>query len=352
MPRLYRLRWPSQRPPLRSVCRRSPQASSRSRRRRIQQGTDTIAVYRSLRDVAYVEPNRRVQVSATPNDTYVGDQYALSRIRARRGWSEYGRLWRRQGGAAIAIIDSGIDVFHPELGGKLFDCRSFMTGTGLAAPGCQDSQFHGTHVAGIAAGIANNRTGIAGVAFDAPIMVLQAINSSGYGFTADVAAAMVYAAKNRAKVASYSFSSPESSRAERDAVAYAASRGVVQVGATGNSGARGVQYPAGLSQVIAVGATNRRHKRAAFSTYGPQVEVVAPGKGILSTLPGAAVYGELSGTSMAAPHVAGLAALLRAKGYGAPRTRRLIRRGANDLGSAGRDAKYGYGRINVARTLP
>lgn len=310
-----------------------------------------VTTYRAMPDVVYAEPNRRVRISASPNDEFVREQYALSRIGARRGWSRYGNLWRRTGGARIAIIDSGIDTFHPELAPKITHCRSFLTGTGSSVAACQDSHVHGTHVAGIAAATANNRVGIAGVAFDAEIMALQVINSSGYGFTADVAAAIVYAGRNRAKVANYSFSAPTSSRAERDAVAYAASRGVVQVGAAGNTGARGVEYPAALGQVIAVSGTNSSDKLASYSTYGRQVEVAAPGTAILSTLPGNVLYGYLDGTSMAAPHVTGLAALLREKGYSKRRTRKLIRERASDLGPSGRDEQYGFGRIHVAASL-
>lgn len=326
-------------------------------------GVDVVAVptakvaaildsYAAKSEIVYAERNRLVSTAATPNDPNFDAQYGLRRINAPAGWSEYGNLWQRQGGARIAIVDTGIDMAHLELGPKVVYCRSFLTGTGTSTPGCQDSQVHGTHVAGIAAAIANNGLGIAGVAFDAPIMSLQVLNSSGYGFTADVAAAIIDAARNGAKVANYSLSSPQGSRTERAAVEFAAGRGVVQVGAAGNTGKRGVQYPARLPQVIAVSATNARDQLAGFSTYGDEVDVAAPGANILSTIPGTVLLGRLSGTSMASPHVAGLAALLRAEGYGKRRTRELILEAATDLGPAGRDDKYGFGRINVARSLP
>jgi thermitase len=317
-----------------------------------RQVASTLAKYSSMGDVVYAEPNRLVSTDATPNDPNVGEQYGLRKINAGAGWSDYGHLWRQTGGARIAIIDTGIDMTHMELGSKVVYCRSFLTGTGTGTPGCQDSQVHGTHVAGIAAAIANNDMGIAGVAFDAPIMSLQVLNSSGYGFTSDVAAAIVDAARNGAKVANYSLSAPDSSRAEQDAVEFASEHGVVQVAAAGNTGARGVQYPAKLRQVIAVSATNRRNELASYSTVGDEVEVAAPGSNILSTVPGTLLLAEMSGTSMASPHVAGLAALLRAEGYGRARTREIIRETATDLGPAGRDEKFGYGLINVARAIP
>lgn len=309
-----------------------------------------LATFRALPGVRYAERNRVVRLTATPNDPYVRDQYALARIRARGGWGDYGHLWNSTGGARLAIVDSGIDMTLPEFAGKVSHCRRWLTGVGIGAPGCQDDMFHGTHVAGIAAARANNSKGIAGVAFNSPIMALQAFNSAGTALTADIAAAMVYAANNGARAANYSFSAEQPSSTEREAVAYARRRGVVQVAAAGNTGEGTVQYPARYSQVIAVSATNARDRLAGFSSYGRGTEVAAPGAGVLSTLP-AGLYMRLDGTSMAAPHVAGLAALLRDQGYGPKATRVRIRDSADDLGPAGRDSRYGYGRINMRRAL-
>lgn len=309
-----------------------------------------LAVFRALPDVRYAERNRVVRLSATPNDPYVREQYALDRIRARGGWSDYGHLWNVRSGARLAIVDSGIDLTLPEFAGKVTHCRRWLTGVGIGAEGCQDSMFHGTHVAGIAAARANNREGIAGVAFDAPIMALQAFNSTGNALTADIAAAIVYAANHGARVANYSFGADDPAQAEREAVAYARRKGVVQVAAAGNTGEGAVQYPAAYSQVIAVSATNAADGLAGFSSHGPGTEVAAPGAAVLSTFPGG-LYAELDGTSMAAPHVAGLAALLREQGYGPQGTRERIQNSADDLGPAGRDNRFGYGRINMRRAL-
>jgi thermitase len=331
-------------------------------------GVDVVAVprhriaaaldrFRAQPEVIFAERNRVVRLAAKPNDSFIADQYALKRIRAFAGWGDYGHRWRRTGGARLAIIDSGIDQFHPEFENRVSHCRSWLTGTGLGLPTCQDTQFHGTHVAGIAAATAGNREGIAGIAFDSRILALQAFNSSGLALTADIAAAIVFAARNGAQVANYSFSAPEPSQTEQAAVRYAAARKVVQVAAAGNGGEatatadRAVQYPGAYSQVIAVSATNQNDRLAAYSSRGRQVEVAAPGTAILSTLPGSLVYGALDGTSMAAPHVAGLAALLREQGFTAAETRRRIRNTADDLGPDGRDWKYGHGRINLARAV-
>ena len=309
-----------------------------------------LAAFKALPGVRFAERNRVVRLSATPNDPLVRDQYALERIRARGGWSDYGHLWNVRSGARLAIVDSGIDMTLPEFAGKVSHCRRWLAGIGVGAEGCQDSMFHGTHVAGIAAARANNEEGIAGVAFDAPIMALQAFNSTGNALTADIAAAIVYAANHGARVANYSFSADAPAEAEREAVAYARRKGVVQVAAAGNTGEGAVQYPAAYPQVIAVSATNAGDGLAGFSSYGPQTEVAAPGAAVLSTFPGG-LYAELDGTSMAAPHVAGLAALLREQGYGPQGTRERIRNSADDLGPAGRDIRFGYGRINMLRAL-
>jgi subtilisin family serine protease len=188
-------------------------------------------------------------------------------------------------------------------------------------------------------------------------MALQAFNSGGVALTADIAAAITYAARNGAKAANYSFSAAGGSDTERRAVAYAARRGVVQVAAAGNTGEepnandRNVGYPARLDKVIAVSATDRSDGLASYSSRGPAVDVAAPGSAILSTIPGQALYLRLDGTSMAAPHVAGLAALLRSQGFGAGATRDRIQNGAEDLGPAGQDPKFGHGRINMRRSL-
>lgn len=321
---------------------------------RVPRGALTTALrrYQSMPGVQYAEPNFVLTLGGMPDDPYARDQYALRRIRAPRAWRRYGNRWRPRGGGRIAIIDSGIDRLHPEFLGKITHCRSWLTGIGVAAASCQDAQAHGTHVAGIAAATANNGIGIAGVAFDADIMALQAFNTTGSALNADVLAAMVYAARNGAQVANYSFGGPTDSRALRDAVAFVASRGVVQVAAAGNTGKRGVDFPARLRRVIAVSATDERDRFAEFSAFGKTVEVAAPGEVILSTMPGGGlVYGSFSGTSMAVPHVSGVAALLRAKGYSPAQTRRRIRAGADDLGPAGRDARFGYGRLNANRSL-
>ena len=309
-----------------------------------------LAVFRSIPQVRFAEPNRVVRLNAVPNDPRFQDQYALTRIRARTGWADYGHLWRATGGARLAIVDSGIDMYSPEFAGKVTHCRRWLTGVGIGAQGCQDTNFHGTHVAGIAAARTNNGEGIAGVAFDSPIMALQAFNSTGTAITADIVAAIVYAANNGAKVANYSFSADGPSNAEREAVAYARSKGVVQVAAAGNTGEGKVQYPAGYPLVIAVSATNAQDQLASYSSYGKGIEVAAPGTAIISTFP-AGLYVEIDGTSMAAPHVAGLAALLRSQGYGPTGTRERIRNSSDDLGAPGYDTRYGYGRINLLRAL-
>jgi subtilisin family serine protease len=317
-----------------------------------------IAAYNALPGVEFAEPNYVQDLHAGPDDPFFEDQYGLDRIDAVDGWALYDPdgEFAPTGGATIAVIDSGIDLTHPEFDGKiadpLTDCRSFLTGTGTDLPGCQENNVHGTHVSGIAAAITDNGVGIAGVGFDAELMVLQACTM--VCFTADTAAAIIYAADNGADVSNMSFGGDTPSNTSEAAVLFAESRGMLQVSSAGNSGpdADSVGYPAGFEHVIAVSATDADDRIADFSSRGPEVDVAAPGASVLSTLPGSALYGELSGTSMSSPHVAGLGALLRSLGLDHAEARDAIIAGADLIdGATGRTDEYGAGRINVANSV-
>lgn len=316
-----------------------------------------VDLYNALPGVDYAEPNYVQELHNEPNDPSFGDQYALDRIDAAAGWSQYDPAgdFAGTGGATLAVIDSGLDLTHPEFRGKVGDlvndCRNFLTATGTNIPGCQENNVHGTHVAGTAAAITDNETGIAGVGFDADLMVLQACTQ--VCFTADTSAAMIYAADNGADVSNMSFGGAEPAQTMQDAVEYADDQGMLQVAAAGNSGPDPdtVGYPAGFEPVVSVSATDANDEIADFSSRGPEVDVAAPGDAILATLP-ATLYGELSGTSMASPHVAGLGALLRSTGLDHEEARDAIVDGAELVGGAtGVTDEYGAGRINVANSL-
>jgi hypothetical protein len=209
-----------------------------------------------------------------------------------------------------------------------------------------DDHGHGTHVAGIAAALGNNSTGVAGVDWKARIMPIKVLDAQGSGYDSDVAAGIRYAADHGAEVINMSLGSPDYSYTLTDAVNYAFNKGVTIVAASGNESSS-VGYPAACDHVIAVGALESSDALAYFSNRGPAQDLTAPGVSILSTIPGG--YGKMSGTSMASPVVAGCASLVLAAhpGYSPSQVEQALKEGASDLGSAGFDNDYGYGKVNA-----
>jgi len=250
-------------------------------------------------------------------------------------------------GVKIAIIDSGIDYNHPDLDDNYAGGYDFVNDD--AYP--MDVDGHGTHVAGIIAG-EDNGSGVVGVAPEAEIYALKVLEG-GTGDYSDVIAAIQWAVGNGIQVTNNSYGSlgyPGDTVKEAFDNAYAV--GVVHIAAAGNEGippGRGdnVIYPARWNSVIAVAATDESNERARWSSTGPDVELSAPGVNVNSTLPGG-IYGGMSGTSMASPHVAGTAALVIAAGInGNDVVRQQLIETADDLGDTGLDPKYGYGIVDA-----
>lgn len=227
----------------------------------------------------------------------------------------------------------------------------------------RDDNGHGTHVSGIAAAAGDNGQGVSGVSMGAKVMPLKALDSSGSGFSADIISAIYYAAENNGQVINMSLGGYSFSQFEQDAVNYANSRGVVIFAAAGNDGGTIMNYPAGYANVIGVGATTNQDLRAGFSNFNSSVDLSAPGHNVYSTLPTYPVainsygylqdYDYLSGTSMATPMAAGLATLVlsRAPNYTPAQVEQVMEAYADDLGDAGRDDYFGFGRINAFQTL-
>ena len=217
-----------------------------------------------------------------------------------------------------------------------------------------DDYGHGTHVAGIAAARINNGIGVAGMAGGAKIMSVKVFfpPPNVIGTYEDLIRAIIYATDNGADVINMSLGASSYSRGEEMAVDYAWDHGAVVVAAAGNTGRETYHYPAAHPNAIAVAATTASDSRAGFSTYGDFVDVAAPGSSVFSTLMGGG-YGGMSGTSMATPHVAGLAALLFSLNpqLTNAQVRELIETNADDLGAAGWDKLYGHGRINARKAL-
>lgn len=310
-------------------------------------------------DVEFVEPNYRAYAQEFPSDLDYASQWGLPKIELTTAWD----VTRGNSDVVVAVIDTGIDLQHPDLNcatstgqSKLVSGWNFVDNSNNP----DDNNGHGSHVAGIIAACTDNAAGVAGVAPDIRLLPLKALNDSGNGAYADVADAIIYAANNGAKIVNLSLGGASSSSTLAAAVQYAYSRGVLVVAASGNAGQPTIYYPAAYTQAVAVGSTTPSDTRSYFSNYGDGLDVVAPGSNIISTVPvppGTSYqdygYAYKSGTSMASPHVAGLAALIWsvAPDLTHDEVRAAILSTTDDLGSQGFDPDYGYGRINALKAL-
>lgn len=304
-----------------------------------------IRAFKSSPYVEYAEPNYIAHVFTTPNDTYWSSQWGMTKIEAPAAWD----ITTGSDSVTIAIVDTGVDLLHPDLSGKLVSGYDFINGDNDP----QDDHGHGTHVAGIAAARTNNGTGVAGLSWGARIMPVKVLNDYGRGEYEDIANGIIYAASNGADIINLSLGGSASSSVLEDAVEYAYDLGCVVVAAAGNNNSS-VSYPARYPEVIAVAATDSSDRRASFSNHGPEVDVAAPGVNIRSTYWwGGSTYERLNGTSQASPHVAGLAALIWSvsPGLNNVQVESIIKQTADDLGAADRDNYYGFGRINARRAL-
>ena len=290
--------------------------------------------------ILYAEPNYRVHAADTiPNDpAYSSYQWNLARIGLPRAWDV-----TTGGPVVIAIVDTGVDLDHPDLAAKLITGTTFITGT--TTP--DDDHWHGTHVAGIAAAATNNGLGVAGVSWGARIMPIKILDSRGDGTYADLARAIIYAADHGARIINMSLGGEEYSQVVEEAIDYARERGCLLVAAAGNNGGT-VLFPAASDGVLAVAATDSGDRHWVGSNQGSQVDVAAPGVGIYSTGRGG-VYFSATGTSMATPHVSGLAALIWsvAPELTPVQVSERITSTAKDLGAPGWDPAYGWGRIEA-----
>lgn len=255
-------------------------------------------------------------------------------------------------GADIAIIDTGIDSDHPDLVDNLGSGKAYVeAGTDYDGSSCSgngnthyqswdDDNDHGTHCAGIAAGV-DNSEGVIGVAPGATLHAVKALSCSGTGYLSDIAAGVEYTANQGWDVASMSLGSSSDTSTLRDACQYAADQGVLVVAAAGNDGpcTDCVSYPAAYSSVVAVSATTSSDDLASFSSTGPEIDIAAPGSSILSTVPGGMAY--FSGTSMACPHASGVGGLLMANGHSGSEARSALQGSAEDIGLASSDGGTG-----------
>lgn len=336
---------------------------------------DAATKLRARPDVAFVEKNFIGHVTAVPNDSNYGVQYAPHRIQADLAWD----IWKPQQQAVIAVVDSGIDYNHPDLVNKILMLGSKVDGynaTGTnAVSGIGtdplDDNGHGTHCAGIAAAQTNNGTGIAGIAGwngiagqsdtdHVKLMPVKAMDQNGDGFVSDVADGVTWAANNGAWVINLSLGFNTYSQTLADAVNYAWSQNCVLVAAAGNDGNNVLTFPAAYPHVLSVGSTDNNDTLSSFSDYGSWVDCLAPGEGIYSTRPTYTLpgmdknYGFDTGTSMSTPHAAGEAALILAESPWLTNDQvyRYILQNVDPFNPiSGRTISAGGGRINVFRAL-
>ncbi|MDT5039500.1 MAG: serine protease [Actinoplanes sp.] len=284
----------------------------------------------------------------TGTDPYRVAQWDLAKVNVPAAWQ------RSTGaGVTVAVIDTGVDAGHPDLAGQILPGIDLITKTSGVS---SDPNGHGTHVSGTIAALAGNGIGIAGVAPDAKILPIRVLGANGSGLMSDVATGLVYAADHGAQVVNMSIGSSGQTGAVSTAIGYARSKGVVVVAAAGNERASGspISYPAADVGVIAVASTDSADHYSSFSNQGGYVDIAAPGSTILSTIPVTmGGYGNYSGTSMASPHIAAVAALLKAyrPGLSPDQVEQAIEKSAIDLGTAGKDTDYGYGRVDAAAAL-
>jgi len=255
-------------------------------------------------EVEYAEPNYRLQIFERATDELADQQWSLGALRAPEAWD----LSRGDSRIIIAIIDTGVDLNHPDLKAQLVPGFDLVANDNTP----QDENGHGTHCAGIVGAVRNNGIGVSGVAGDCRVMPVRVLDENGAGYTDTVARGIVWAADHGAKILSLSLGGPSPSQTLNDAISYASQKGCIVVCAAGNSNTTQRAYPAAYSKVISVGALDESGNRASYSNFGDWVTVAAPGSNVLSTWPDGR-YAFSSGTSMATPQVAGVLGLVWAR---------------------------------------
>lgn len=302
--------------------------------------------------VTTVELDGEVHGTFTANDPDLYDEqrtYAHDLLELNNAW-DYST---GSAGTVIAVLDTGIASAHPEFSGRILDGYDFYNNDDDP----EDDHGHGSHVSGTAAAAINNGLGAAGLCGGCSILPVKVLNENNAGTWSGVASGIVFAADQGADVIVMSLGSTSGTQVVENAINYALGRDVIIVAAAGNANSNRKFYPAAYEGVIGVAATDRNDQRWALSNYGSYVDVSAPGHLIYST------FNDLdnsydghvfmSGTSMATPHVGGLAGLIRSvkPSLSHHEVADIIQNSALDLGESGWDEMYGHGRINPAAAL-
>lgn len=305
---------------------------------------------RQAAGVLYAKPDAIVKGHFEPNDPLYEDQWGPEAIGMPTAWDTSRGTHDRM----VAVIDTGVRYTHADLAGNYCAASNDIDFVN-ADDDPMDDNGHGTHVAGTVAAAIDNGTGVAGMA-NVCLMAVKALDGFGFGSWADVASGIAHATANGADVISMSLGAcPGCDPGEpmTSAVQYAWVNGVLNVASAGNASCDAVGYPAAYPEVIAVGSLDDPGtNRSSFSSCGPEVEVAAPGRDIVSTWSDGG-YFTISGTSMAAPHVSGTAALVwsRDTSLTNANVRCILRGTADDLGVPGTDDEYGFGRLDSAEAI-
>lgn len=307
-------------------------------------GMDERAVLRALRRnprIKFAELDEVVELAATTNDPLASTSWHLARINAPAAWD------RALGtGVVVAVLDTGVDATHPDLASRLVAGWNLYDNNGDTS----DVHGHGTKTAGAVGAAANNALGGVGVSWDARIMPIRIGSATGTSTFSLIAAGITAAADRGARVASVSFRGLGASASVLSAAQYMRSKGGVVVVAAGNEGALQSTPPTNVLTTVA--ATGSTDVRASFSNYGPFIDVAAPGVSVRTTVKGG-TYGTASGTSFSTPIVAGIYALMMSANRSLTPTQldSMLFASTVDLGTAGFDDYYGYGRVDAAAAV-
>jgi subtilisin len=314
-------------------------------------GGDIKYTYHLIPAIAASIPERAIQgLLRNPNVTHVNMDGPVFAVAQTLPWGvnridaeAVHAAGNRGAGVKVAVLDTGIDLDHP-------DVRVAGGVTLAGGKDADDKNGHGTHVAGTIAAL-DNSIGAVGVAPEAKLYAVKVLGNGGTGSWSGLIAGIEWSVDNGMQVANMSLGASLAPIDVGIAVDAAYARGLLLVAAAGNDYGGPVIYPAAYDSVIAVSATDRNDALAGFSNQGAQVELAAPGYQVYSTYKSGG-YAELSGTSMAAPHVSGVAALMISSGVsGAGAVRARLQSSAEDLGAAGRDYLYGYGLVDAEKAV-
>jgi len=292
--------------------------------------------------VQYVEENEILETQS--DDPRFSQQYAPQQVRAPTAWED--TLGSED--VTVAIVDTGVDYTHPDLSPQFGADKGTDPAGGDNDPQAPSGENHGTHVAGIASATTNNGTGVAGIS-NSRLLACRALGG-GRGSISDIASSIRYAADNGADIINMSLGGGGATDTLRNACDYAVQNGALPICAAGNSGSRGVSYPAKYDACMAVSAVDENENLASFSQYGPDLDVAAPGVDVLSTW-NDSPYNSISGTSMACPAASGVAALGKAADpdLGPNELRARLKETAVDIGLS--EEEQGAGRVDAANIV-